>query len=776
MSSIPTVITSDEEAAISSSILQTPPLEKPDTWFGRTITFISEKLNRITTLFFEAISFVTSYLPSPKKILISIAKSLVPDLEARRIRQQFPRNPNRDQPVINVPTTHNLLERPSSLEPVKPLLELQAIDLSSKPEIYKNLHWAIAIFASNSQTDALFAIEDTRQNPTQETLKGHLMSIINFMRGSTSIEINTTHLDSILILLSRIDSRNFRCVIDDRQVNYLIDKNLLLLRLTEILNGSFEIVEKDVWASCDSLMESINPLSPKETTILAILPGTSVNFEPTENATLKTLKSFVEYIAFNKEGNALLEIELPDPNPSERVITQFFTKKENFLFVNFRQHLGAIVEKIRANNGSVILNSELGTLSKLLNALDLKFSSALNLIERLKSKFAPRDINLESLIKKEVLKFIITSDGILDYPDELAPANSKIVMSQLDNIGLTCYMSSTLWMLAKFNCFNILLTDELPETLSEIEHQTAILLRQHLSGIIHKLRTKQKIDRENLKVLYHLLIVLGWPHPINTMQDSHELLSFLFTKLLSKNAVTPFSFLTAEKFSWQEEDNPELSTKTRQIHELSYEMGLGPQLIQKPGNWLIDPSVDTLEKIYQHNMTTSVEGYRPYDDARTYHSTKQTCVINAAPDTLFVHQKRYILGHRINGQLPIFNSLDKSVLTPFFSVDVFESTDNLQVKETKIYKLTGAICHSGISVNSGHYTFMSLQTLHDDETESDYNAWINYNDLSHQSTPVMFKEGSDSMTQLQKIINEDGYYLIYELDHVEPKGLPPAAD
>jgi hypothetical protein len=732
------------------------------SWMGRTINYIIDTANYLTTLFYDALSVFSICCFDPKELLGAIALSLRPNPRARRSRITHRPHSNTAQRSAVPVQIENKLPRPDVLSAVKPLSELKNL---SVPARYTPLIKVLQSFAANSNTDPLFvAKERTPSNSSIEDFKDHLMAMVNYLRGDETHEITEIHLKAFLNLLLRIIPRDQSLMSNNR---------MLLLKIVDLFQGSYEMVKEDITAPIYTEIKELNALTPESDEILPLIEETIVNFELNENSTLKNIRKFIEKISLSDDGDILLTLKLDDSKPSDRILDKFQTDFKQILFTAFHNHLKGIVEKIRKNDGIAITIEEQKTLAKLLNALNCDLGSTLSIFKCLAGNFGSEKNGLIDLHKKVNLETLIGLGNILEAPHVLAPATSETVMPKLSNIGMTCYMSSTIWAVSRFSCFDSLFTSELPNTSSDVDRQATTLLRQHLKAIVHKLRSGEKVEKENLHALYNLMLASGWPHRLGSMQDPQELLNFFFNKFIKTDAATPFSFMTTEQLSWQKEDNPLPSSKTIGRAEINYLLQLGPRTIAND----IDPSLPSVESIYDFNMTATLPNYKPYKsdgDEREYEATKKTLIIGDAPDSLCLHFKRYQLGRRINGSLPIFDALDPSILNPTFTVPVYHSKENLSLKETRTYKLKGVICHQGSTINSGHYTFMSLQNIKnkeagplDDHKESpETNTWIHYNDLGPQK-PVSYDEGSDNFLELQTTINEDGYLLIYEIDNID---------
>jgi hypothetical protein len=758
-------------------------------WFGRTVTYITVGFHHITNLFLNAISNVTSSIPSFSSILRCIASCLLPDprmrAAARRAANQnrtsnynpFKSPLNFSQRLRTNLPLNNLLARPDHITNFVGKEDLKTIEITSSSSLtYGPLLCVLKSLSLNPHLETLLAVkESTQSDENIEKLKGHLLAIINFLRGDASQNITEDHLKTILHIFSRIDydlslcdSKSFQ----KRRAN----PEMLLLNLFDLFGATYDQVKDDLLELFESNIAKLKLLKPKDEPLGSVGTDSMAYLEEDSNKIHKELRAFLKKVALSDDFETLFSsvVDADELKTNAILEERVLHSKREIFRVNLKNFILALVQKIRKNipDEIVTIDDQKALINLLILAnsqnKNLDRDEFLNVIASYLGCKSPALIKLQKELLIEKLDFTKT---LLNPPDELASVNESCIMQKLTNIGLTCYLDSALWMIARFESFNSILLSPLPESLSGPDLELAKALRQQLKGIVHELRCGNQVSPQSSHTLYQLLRVNGWPHRLSTMQDPQELLSFLFTKLLKNSAVTPFSFFTTERLSWQDPAFEHKSTKLTDCHEINYELQLGPKVKETRDGVISDPSMSCMKTIFDHNMVTNVPDYIPDETSqKKFAADKVTCFIGQAPKTLSILQKRYIPGlrlsdpgKRINGSISVFSSDDAGCITPSLTIPIYKSKDDLTLKENKTYKLKGVICHQGSTLTNGHYTFLSLQNISLD-SHNPLNAWVKYCDLSQRSEPEVFLEGSSDIANLQNLVNTQGFYLIYEED------------
>ena len=749
-------------------------------WFGRIVTYISDGFRYITDLFSHAISSITSSIPSFSTILRSIASSILPNprMKAAAYRRSnqnhFFRPHNIGLSSISAPL-ENLLTRPDHVTGFVAKEELKTIDFPPSSSIsYAPL---VSVLKDLSLTPCLETLLAANELPTKneniEKLKAHLLAIVNFLRGDSSQNINKDHLTTAWRLFLRIDRDMGSRSLEKSRTN----PELLFLNLCSLFGATFDQVKEIILGTFISNIDQLKLLQPKDEALELVTPDSVAHLEEDSIKIHNECRAVLKKIAFSDDFMAILSCDTytEEPKTDASLQEMLLHSKTEIFRKTLKNSLFALVQKIRKNDPKqqVTIDEQKALIKLMIIAENQNqnidrdlFLAKIGAYLKLES---PPCVSLQKELFMEKINF---SNMLLNPPEELASVNESCIMGQLTNIGSTCYLDSAVWMIARFESFDSILLSELPSNLTGLDLELVNALRQQLKGVVHELRSGNPISRQSSETLYQLLRANGWPHQLGTMQDPHELLTFLFAKFLKDNAKTPFSFFTNKCLSWQDPAHTDPLTKFTSHQELNYDLQLGPMVKSTGQNITIDPSIDSMKGIFDFNLVTSVPDYHPESgsvDECGVQAEIKTFFFGDAPKILSVLQKRYISGQRLNGSIPVFSKDDAGIMAPTLTIPFYTSEEDLSIKEEKTYKLKGVICHQGSSVHTGHYTFLSLQKI-EVKGKEPVNAWVNYNDMSSQ--PNKFQEGTKQIADLQRLVNQQGFYLIYEEDTSISKDSP----
>lgn len=659
-----------------------------------------------------------------------------------------------------LPPPPNLLVMPPSLAPASDTLST----LASTRTIYHPLviKAALVLLSKNSAFDPMLTKPQAGQElgVYEEQLRGHVAALVHFMRGGETHEaVSEKHLLPIHTLLIRLGVRTLpqtpEAIVAEIASKLKIEfdevKALLLPLATEKLNA------------LKLLTRPASPLEPA--------PKKPLTFDLLEEAKCpKSVFEMLKFIASYDFSDFLLNspFVIPETLREKRdahSLLQIEKLKE--IHKALQEHLCAIIQGIRISKGSIAPKTEeLIVFVELLKLAQIDFRTLGSFSTSLTQFLAPSAPKAQKTFKVCISIYTLADNrAILEAPKTLSPPNSNFRLPSLQNIGNTCYLDSILWMLARFTTFDDLLTGSLKESgIIEVDLSRRVL-QGHLCAIVNLLRTSKSIDRSMLLSLSVLLEYSGWCR-LGFQQDPQELLRHLTNIFEVEGATIPSMLKIVDILEWKIGSENKLSTKEDVAQEINLDLPLINLQEATPARrpeWVVAPDYCTMDDLVDFNGSTELKEYRPNEGSEIIPTTKTTFIIDPAPTTLFIHEKRFTKHDRVNGSIPVFDYTATGIerYSPSITIPIYtknDDSDEYHQKEVKTYRLKAAICHSGTSQESGHYVIYCLQDVNEAP------LWIKYDD-SNQEEYLNFKSEDENFKKgVQEAINLNGYYLVYEID------------
>ncbi|MDR3625011.1 MAG: hypothetical protein P4L16_07735 [Chlamydiales bacterium] len=444
--------------------------------------------------------------------------------------------------------------------------------------------------------------------------------------------------------------------------------------------------------------------------------------------------------------------------------THFPTLVEYTLKVAVLKHLANLTLKLRTNQA--VSKEDLVDLQRVLKESDIDISDSLSFIKHVLDYIHPNskhDNTIQNINMLLVLNSSELNENLLSLTGDLTKVDTSKKMSSLGNLGATCYMNASLWLIARLKHFDKLLTIPINVDSENIEQRLkqglANKLQKHLAATIDRLRRQVPIERKYLETLYTLIQSTGWPYDLGSQQDPEELIRHLINTFeeahTGKNEtvtqVIDTYKLTSVK-SWSADLEPQEYRATIELHLPS---------IEDKGEYLeehIKTMEDLLENLHTSHFNNENKNQihigteqKDGNDVQIYVDGEQHQYFteNAIPETLLVQIARmhYCMeantSKRLDFPIPVFKE-DEATLT----IPIYKEQDNKMIQtQIKKYVLSSAICHNGAgSIDNGHYINYS---------KNDKGEWVRYNDSS-QPEIVDFKD-------VKNAISINSYYLGYEL-------------
>jgi uncharacterized UBP type Zn finger protein len=357
----------------------------------------------------------------------------------------------------------------------------------------------------------------------------------------------------------------------------------------------------------------------------------------------------------------------------------------------------------------------------------------------------------EALLKaKQAIKWCkVEMYSDLDKAISLPKACDSTLSRPLTNLGSTCYLNAVLQLIARFSCFDEMLTHPIDTSEAGVSPERTLVKKQQqalqhrLRKIIAFMRQPDNLDpvsHHDLNILYQLLQVNGWHHSPTSQQDPLELLTFLQDALGAQSSKID----VIEKYTYQDQDGTNQTfCKTATLSDLQIPLPIDQnnQLIKE------FDSMDKLLVNYSQEMITGDNAWIPEGKTERYDLQKVSYMVGTPSNTIFIQEKRFgfskedMTSFRICGDVPFSNDLFLPVHHP----------EDLNAPPKYChYQLKAVIGHhGGASSNSGHYTTWALQQVADEA------AWIEYDDEKLE----MFESWQTGL--VEKDISEKSYYLGY---------------
>lgn len=500
-----------------------------------------------------------------------------------------------------------------------------------------------------------------------------------------------------------------------------------------------------------------------------------------------------------------------DENDADYLARSINISSDTIIKKKLKKTVRKVITQVEASGGDAastfrINMNDLRKLICLLDALQYSTATSADIIRALGRIFrVEEEVLIASAIP--VIWDEVRSQS-LSTSIPLPPPLERIISRPLPNLAATCYLNSVLQMISQLTSFNDMLTHEITfkpsprrpddsdrsyqfrygQELSEFEKtiQQRKALQSHLRAVITMMRqgnaTNEPIDRNILETLFKLLQVNGWYKAPFTEQDPHELMSLLYTALGAK----PSQIHTVDKLSCVKDGATlEATRNVTTIDDLQI-----PLPTDEHRNIL--PELDTMDALiqsYLHDRLVGENGWKPEGETEFYDADKTTYIVEPAPETLFIQQKRF--GFEINPETfagTPYRINDLVPFNPIITIPVYDPNDLNKVPVEHAYKLKVVIGHdpgeygTSTSVNSGHYTTWVRQKYFITESEQDQNnpdqaigeykdTWVVYND----SERARYPSDPPHPESLQLAIRQKGYYLAYvRVPPSELEALAPA--
>jgi len=485
---------------------------------------------------------------------------------------------------------------------------------------------------------------------------------------------------------------------------------------------------------------SLAPATPVE---IDLLDDEDCDIEISRNdlVQLNSLQVTLYYIAQSPIWDQYL-VKTLSSHPTER-------PSETALKNSLQAHLCGIVHAMRSQQESGLL-APLCYLKQLLEMSGCRNFDAEFTLEQIGKLLG---LGEETLLKaKRAIKWCkVEMYSPLDKAVLLPKACDSTMSRPLTNLGSTCYLNALLQLIARFSCFDEMLTRPIEISDAGASPEQAVIKKQQqalqhrLRKIIAFMRKPENLDpipRGDLEILYQLLQINGWHHLPTSQQDPLELLTFLQDTL----GAQPSKIDLIEKYTYQDKDGiNQTFCKTATLADLQIPLPIdqNKQLVNE------FDSMDKLLDNYTREAITGDNAWIPEGKTERHDLQKVSHIVGTPPNTLFIQEKRFgfstenFTSFRICGSVPF---------SPTISLPVYDQDDLAAPPTYYPYQLKAVIGHhGGASSNSGHYTTWALQQV------ADENNWIKYDDDKFE----LFETWQTGI--VERDISEKSYYLAYTL-------------